>query len=97
MCLSSVLTGANMAMYQTGVADFLQHQPSVNNVHIGTADFGSIMSGKQHNEARPISHGETIKFTLVYHQLKIKIFDCVSYYKCVVFTLTSVSCQAANV
>lgn len=73
MCLSSVLTGANMAMYQTGIADFLQQQPSVNHLHIGTADFGSIMSGKQHNEARPISHGETIKFTRFHRQLKIKI------------------------
>lgn len=53
MCLSSVLTGANMAMYQTGVADFLQHQPSVNNVHIGTADFGSIMSGHSYGQISP--------------------------------------------
>lgn len=41
MCLSSVLTGANMAMYQTGIADILQQPPS--------GDFTAIVSGKQHN------------------------------------------------
>lgn len=56
LCLSSVLTGANMAMYQTGIADVLQQPPSGNNLHLGAGDFTSIMSGKQHNEEGPISH-----------------------------------------
>lgn len=70
MCLSSVLTGANMAMYQNGMADILQQQPSVNNLHIGTADFGSIMSGKRDNEARPMSHSQTTGFTRVNQRLR---------------------------
>lgn len=58
MCLSSVLTGANMAMYQTGIADILQQPPS--------GDFTAIVSGKQHNEAGPISPRDTLKFTAFY-------------------------------
>lgn len=46
MCLSSVLTGANMAMYQTGISDILQQQLGVSNTQLGNAGFSSILSGK---------------------------------------------------
>lgn len=55
ICLSSVLTGANMAMYQTGIADILQPPTCGNNLHVGNGDYSSIMSGKKHNEAETIS------------------------------------------
>lgn len=46
LCLSSVLTCANLAMYQTGISDVLPQQPSINTLQIGNPGYSSNVSGK---------------------------------------------------
>ena len=52
LCLSSVLTRANLTMYQTGVPDVLPQQssvlPSINTLQITNPEFSSSISGKRH-------------------------------------------------
>lgn len=46
LSLSSVLTGANLAMYQTSIPDVLPQQSSINNLQIGNPTCSSSVSGK---------------------------------------------------
>lgn len=47
LCLSSILTGANFAMYQTAVSDVVQPQPSsVNAIDNSNTAYISSLSGE---------------------------------------------------
>lgn len=46
LSLSSVLTGANLAMYQTSIPDVLPQQSSIENLQIGNPSCSTSVSGK---------------------------------------------------
>lgn len=47
LCVSSLLTGANFAMYQTGVSDVVPQQPSIGGaVDIGNTAYISSLIGE---------------------------------------------------
>ncbi|XP_042350602.1 ETS-related transcription factor Elf-3 [Plectropomus leopardus] len=56
-CLSSILTNANLTMYQTGIPDVLPQQPSVlpsiNSLHISNLTYNSNMSGQWYRQVSP--------------------------------------------
>lgn len=52
LCLSSVLTGANLAMYQTAISDVVpQQQASINTQHISNTAYSSNPAGETQGSA----------------------------------------------
>lgn len=56
-CLSSILTHANLTMYQTGLPDVLPQQlnvlPSINTLQFSNAAYNSIISGQWYRQINP--------------------------------------------
>ncbi|KAJ4941032.1 hypothetical protein JOQ06_027319 [Pogonophryne albipinna] len=53
-CLSSILTNANLAMYQTGPLEVLPQQlPSINSLQISSLTYSSSMSGQWYRQVSP--------------------------------------------
>ncbi|XP_074504329.1 ETS-related transcription factor Elf-3 [Sebastes fasciatus] len=56
-CLSSILTNANLTMYQNGIPDVLPQQrsvlPSINTLHISNSAYNSNTSGQWYRQTSP--------------------------------------------
>ncbi|XP_022074928.1 ETS-related transcription factor Elf-3 [Acanthochromis polyacanthus] len=56
-CLSSILTHANLTMYQTGLPDVLPQQlntlPSINTLQYSSAAYNSVISGQWYKQINP--------------------------------------------